>query len=125
QIWSTPFLSANVPVPVRGDTMLEKIGNRDLVRALAECRQIVNLTAKDDAYEGLFEDIVRQCTSVMDGYFWINKPEVGNLAESLAEVREVAHKAIDEFDKVRRIRAATTARVNEVEGQARAYLNDL
>ncbi|MCA9270872.1 MAG: DNA repair ATPase, partial [Planctomycetales bacterium] len=44
QIWRTPFTAEEIPPPPRhADSLLFKIGNRDLVRGMAECRDVLRM----------------------------------------------------------------------------------
>ena len=100
QIWSTPYqrqLTENIE---QKDNIIYKIGNKDIVKAMAECQNVVNLINKEDSYEGLYEDILKKSNDIIDSYFWINDSKTFNIAEALAGVSEIANTAIDEFQKV-------------------------
>ncbi|MFO1063970.1 MAG: DNA repair ATPase [Pirellulales bacterium] len=109
QMWQTPFLGPNAKPKVSVDSMLYKIGNRDLVRGMAECREVLQLTERDESYAGLYVDLVKQTTDLLDGIYWISRPEAENLAESLSKIRQAAAAAVEEFDKVVRVRQETEA----------------
>ena len=59
QIWQTPYVGEDFVRPVETDSYLHKIGNRDLVRGMAECHEIVTLTSREESYAGLYVDIVK------------------------------------------------------------------
>jgi len=115
QIWQTPFvkedLTTNGQTAGQTDSILYKIGNRDVVRAMSECNEILSLIDKDDSYSNLYVDLVKKTTDTMDTYFWLNKPETFHLDQTLAEIREVASTAIDEFEKVTRTRRETNSQL--------------
>jgi hypothetical protein len=125
QVWRTPFASeAGAAVPAaRRDSILFKVGNAGLVRALAECREILVLMAKDDSYGDLYLDLVRRTRDVLDTYFWLAEDEARGLAGPLAEINRAAAAAIAEFDKVTRLRQANAARVAEVAGGVEKLLS--
>lgn len=101
QIWQTPYSQQLQENPEKKDNFLYKIGNKDVVKAMAECQEIILLINKEDTYEGLYEDIVKKSNDVIDSYFWLANPEASNLSEPLFQIKEVANTAIDEFAKVK------------------------
>ncbi|HMP79822.1 MAG TPA: DNA repair ATPase, partial [Pirellulaceae bacterium] len=107
QVWQTPFITHSAPVAARTDSFLFKIGNRDVVRAIAECSEIVGLLTHDDTYADLYIDLVRKCQQVLDGYFWLKESAAFEIADVVAQVKQAASAAVSEFDKVQNIRAAT------------------
>ncbi|MCD7935253.1 MAG: DNA repair ATPase, partial [Tannerellaceae bacterium] len=101
QIWQTPY-AVEMPQNIeKQDNLLYKIGNKDIVKAMAECQEIIHLVNKEDTYEGLYEDIMKKAGDVMDSYFWISDEATGGLAQPLQQIKEVANTAIDEFIKVK------------------------
>lgn len=116
QVWRTPYITdsaAAVPAEKR-DSLLFKIGNSALVRAMAEAREILILLGKGDTYADVYLELVRRTREVLDGYFWLRENQAHALAEPLDAIHAAANSAIDEFDKVVRIRQATAARTTEV-----------
>ena len=100
QVWRTPFSNTYVsPVQDKGNP-LYKLGNREIVRALADGKEIQVLLSKDDSYNGLYEDIERACTHMMDQYHWLDASGHG-IKDSLKEIRDTALTAIDALDKKR------------------------
>lgn len=106
QIWQTPFTSQLSPSP-RSDSLLFKIGNRDVVRAIAECHELLGLLEKDDTYSDLYLDLVRKSQQILDGYTWLREEAAFDLAAVIGQVKQAATAAVSEFDKVQSIRAAT------------------
>lgn len=118
QIWQTPFVGPDYPLHGSSDSPLAKIGNKDIVRAMAECHEIINLLDKEDEYADLYLDINKKASDVIDSYFWINDASTHNLGEALVHIREAANSAIDEFEKVRRIRKSTASELARVSKEA-------
>ena len=114
QIWQTPYVGTDQVTNADTDSLLFKVGNRDLVRAMAECRETLNLLDKEDAYANLYVDIVKKATDVVDSYFWLNDEDAFRLDEPLLEIKSAATAAIDEFDKVVRVKKATGESVARV-----------
>ena len=114
QIWQTPFTSADLATEHQSDSLLFKIGNKEIVRAMAECSELLQLVEKEDSYEGLYVDLVKKSADIVDSYFWIDKPETFQLAMPLRKVHETASAAVEEFDKVVRVRRDTQQRTDVV-----------
>lgn len=104
QVWQTPFTSPDYRPQVQTDSLLFKIGNQDLVRGMSECQEILKLIDRDDSYAGLYTDLVKRSTDVLDTYFWLDNPDAGELASPIRLIREAAESAVNEFDKVVRVR---------------------
>ena len=100
QIWDTPYATVFEEKEEKQDDPIYKVGNRQIVQAMAESQEVIQLINKEDSYEGLYEDIQKKTRSIIDSYFWINNPELKNLGESLQQIEEIANSAIDEFVKV-------------------------
>lgn len=121
QVWQTPYTGPDYVLPGRGHSKLESIGNKDIVRAMAECEEIIRLARREDPYAQLYQDLVRYTTDVLDSYFWLGDEATENLAAALRPIREAASAAIDEFEKVTRVRRHT----NETIGAASARIDAL
>ncbi|CAN0472249.1 unnamed protein product, partial [Hapterophycus canaliculatus] len=115
QIWQTPFTGENYLPESNTDSLLFKIGNKDLVRGMAECSELLQLIEKDDSYEGLYSDLVKKSGDVLDSYFWIGKEETHQLNEPLEGIRQAASAAVDEYDKVVRVRQSTLKQTKQVQ----------
>lgn len=100
QIWDTPYATVFEEKEEKQDDPIYKVGNRQIVQAMAESQEVIQLINKEDSYEGLYEDIQKKTRSIIDSYFWISNPELKNLGESLQQIEEIANSAIDEFVKV-------------------------
>jgi len=107
QIWQTPFVGPNYKVDVATDSMLYKIGNRELVRCMAECQELLGLVDKEDSYDGLYVDLAKRATDILDSYHWIEREETFSLHGPLGKIRDTANAAIEEFEKVIRVRRET------------------
>ncbi len=125
QIWQTPFTSGNYVPDNQTDSLLFKIGNKEIVRGMAECSEILQLIDKDDSYEGLYLDLVKKASDILDSYFWIDKKETLKLAEPVQKIREAATAAVEEFDKVVRVRRDTQARTGEVKTAIDALIKSI
>ncbi len=125
QIWQTPFVGADWQPPTKSDSYLFKIGNPTVVRAMAECGEVLTLLSKEDSYSGLYLDLVKRTTDILDTYFWLDRAESFALREPLAAIKEAAASALAEFDKVTAIKRNTAAETQRVVGKATAILRGL
>ena len=114
QIWQTPFVAPSYEPPVKQDSALFKIGNADLVQCMAECNDILVLLGKDDSYGNLYVDLVKSAETTVDSYFWIGDAAAFDLKTPLVEIRRAAQSALEEFDKVVRLRRSTAEQVRAV-----------
>lgn len=118
QIWQTPFAQENSVAPEFTDSLLFKIGNKDIVKAMAECQALITLLNKEDSYDGLYDDIAKQSLDVLDSYYWIREADTKLLSEPLAEIHNTANAAIDEFEKVVQLRKKAAKITSETQQQA-------
>jgi hypothetical protein len=118
QIWQTPYVAADFELPVTQESTLYKLGNKEIVRAMAEVQEVLTLVGKEDSYSGLYLDLIRRTTTLADVYHWLRDPAAQALAEPLNEIQQTATAAVEEFDKVRAIRKSTAEAVQRVLGQA-------
>ena len=127
QVWQTSYLSEDAlsADAESQDSMLFKIGNAALVRGMAECREVLVLLGKEDSYAGLYLDLVKKTGDILDGYFWIAKEEAHDLADPVREIQRAAASAIDEFDKVKRLREGTRQQTTAVRGAVEEVLKQV
>lgn len=122
QLWQTPYVGADYVGPVENDSYLNRIGNKDIVRGMAECHEVLKLINKEDSYANLYTDLVKRCGDIVDSYFWLTSEETFNLAESLQEVKSAASAAVDEFEKVVRVRRSTQEQTHAAQQQVKSIL---
>ncbi len=125
QVWQTPYTGTGFEPPGQQDSFLHKVGNKDIVRGMAECHEVLGLINKEDTYANLYVDIVKQATDILDSFFWITNEDAGGLATPLAEIRNAAASAIDEFEKVVRVKRNTAGETTRVEGETRTIIADV
>ncbi|WP_181304014.1 DNA repair ATPase [Rufibacter sp. XAAS-G3-1] len=125
QIWQTPYIGSNFTIPVTKESYLYKIGNKEIVQAMAECTEILTLLNKEDSYDNLYLDLIKITTDLLDSYHWLGKKETFELAQPLAAIKQTATAAVEEYEKVISIRKSTQAQVEQVLGSADALLSKL
>ena len=104
QIWQTPFVKGTIVPSQHKDSFIYKIGNKDIVKAMADSNSIVTLLNKNDDYDGLYVDLAKLSQNILDGYYWIAGKETFELQIPLLEIKKTANAAIDEFEKVVQLR---------------------
>ncbi len=116
QIWKTPYLDLDFhsELEANQDSYLHKIGNKDIVRGMSECNEVLKLIQKEDSYANLYFDIKKIAGDVLDTYYWINSEETGKLNEALQKIKETANNAIEEYDKVVAIKKNSQQEVERV-----------
>ncbi|UJP66062.1 DNA repair ATPase [Mongoliitalea daihaiensis] len=114
QVWQTPYTKEILPNEAFKNHELYKIGNRSIVKAMAEVQELIVLLAKEDSYNGLYLDIEKRSQSILDGYFWLRSSQLQALSQALQETKEIALAAIGEFEKVLQIKQHTLSTYTNV-----------
>ncbi|MCU0376246.1 MAG: DNA repair ATPase, partial [Chitinophagaceae bacterium] len=125
QVWQTPFADEVVVPEAHRTHLLYKIGNKAIVRAMAECRNLIVLLQKEDSYSGLYTDLVRAAQNLLDGYFWIHEPDAFAPGEPVAAIKATANTAIDEFEKVTALRQAALDEARQIREKAEQALGKI
>lgn len=125
QLWQTPYVGEDHVPHTTNDSFLNKVGNKDIVRGMAECHEVLNLINKEDTYANLYSDLVRQSGEVVDSHFWLNRADTFNLAETLSEVKAAAAAAVDEFDKVVRVKKNTATETSAAQNRTKEILTQV
>ena len=114
QIWETPYVKELKENPEKQTHPIYKVGNKQIVQAMAEVHEVLQLLIKEDSYEGLYEDILKKSNALLDSYFWIQDEDLKNLGAPLIQIKEVANTAIDEFVKVQEQRKTAHEKQDEL-----------
>jgi SpoVK/Ycf46/Vps4 family AAA+-type ATPase len=125
QIWQTPFIHGNVMPSKYKDSFIYKIGNKDVVKAMAECQSIITLLNKEDNYSGLYNDLTRFSQNILDSYYWITNEETFKLSIPLQEIKSTANAAIDEFEKVVALRHTAQKTTQEIQAKANSLFSKI
>ena len=125
QIWQTPYVSDDYTPDTNTDSYLYRVGNKDIVRAMAECTEILGLIDKEDPYASLYLDLVKAAGTTMDAYFWMDREETFNLKETLGQIRDTAAGAVEEFEKVTRVKKNTAEQTKKAEKRAKEAIADV
>ncbi len=125
QIWQTPFLQGDFMPSQHTDTLLYKIGNKDIVKAMAESQALITLLNKEDNYDGLYADIAKAAKDIQDAYYWLSEKETEQLDIPLREINNAANSAIDEFQKVTELRRHAAKQTEEIKKEAEALFGKI
>ena len=125
QIWQTPYVDDDYVPHTQDDSFLSKIGNKDIVRGMAECHEVLNLINKEDTYANLYTDLVKQAGDIVDSYFWTSREDCFNLAAALSSVKEAATAAVDEFEKVVRVKKNTADQTRDTQKRTKEILSQI
>ncbi|BDD05071.1 DNA repair ATPase [Aureibacter tunicatorum] len=125
QIWQTPFIGPDFQIKGKDDSYLYRLGNKDIVRAMAECHALMVLTSREEAYNDLYVDIIKLSTDIIDTYHWLDREEAYDLSQELHGIKSTAVQAVDEYEKVRQIRKNTQDKFDEVTKKADELIRKL
>lgn len=117
QLRQTPFYQLGHEPAGQKDAFLYQVGNKEVVRCLAECNEVLTLADKDTPYAELYSDLVRRCTAMLDAYPWLTGDDGFQIHEALRQLLETADKAVDEFAKVRRLQHEAVLRLADLKGR--------
>lgn len=123
QIWQTPYVGEEYQTSEKTDSFIFKIGNRDIVRAMSEAHELISLIDQEDSYANLYVDIVKKSTDIIDSYFWLTDQQTFDLASPIADIQSAATAAVDEFDKVVRVRKNTREQFSATSKAAREAIS--
>ncbi|MCS3532923.1 DNA repair ATPase [Chryseobacterium sp. JUb7] len=124
QIWQSPYSKELKANPEKSDNLIYKIGNKDIVRVMAESQELITLLNKKDSYSGLYDDIVKLSTTIMDAYYFLGEEEVQHLDQPLKEIRKIAHSAINEYEKVVEQKKNTAEAIEKIKESCKKILDD-
>ena len=126
QLRQSPFYQPeHEPESGDRDSFLYQVGNKEVVRAMADCMEVLILIQKESPYADLYADVAKRCNSIPDAYIWLDSEETGGIDRVLKEVGDIAEQAISEFDKVRRLRLEAKEKTADIEEQAKTIFSQV
>ncbi len=114
QLRQTPFYQPGHEPAGKTDAFLHRVGNKEVVRCLAEINEVLILVDREIPYAELYVDLVKRCGALLDAYPWLSSPDGFGIDTQLKEVQSAADQAVDEFDKVRRLQREAVQRLEEL-----------
>ncbi|GAB2595924.1 hypothetical protein GCM10027168_30800 [Streptomyces capparidis] len=100
QVWRTPFVS-DLRAAAGGDGPLERVGNADLVRGIADCLSVARDVAELTPSAEVYETLAAACARVADTHHWLGDPDLGDPLAPLTAMRETAQQVLTEYRAVR------------------------
>jgi hypothetical protein len=123
QLRQTPFHQPGFEPAGKKEAFLYKVGNKEVVRCLAECNEVLTLVRKENPYAQLYVDLVKRCETLLDNYPWLGAAEGAQINEALQQIKDVADRAIDEFDKVTRLKREAVQKAGDIRQRATERFN--
>jgi hypothetical protein len=122
QLWRTPFADIEAVAKTKDTSLLGKLGNPSLVRALAELRQLGQLS--DDAKVlGQFERLSKLAQKCSEGFLWLAEPEAGAMLADVQAVAKTARAVLEAFEAQEKAKAGARQVVNAARTEARELLS--
>lgn len=125
QLRQTPFYVAGREPDGQRDAFLYQVGNKEVVRCLAECHEVLTLVRREEPYVELYADLVKRCGAMLDSYPWMSHKDCEGLDEALRGVREAADRAVDEFDNLLRLRQEAARSLDEAAARCTARFEEI
>jgi hypothetical protein len=128
QLWQTPFASEeHASAQPAGSGFFGRVGNAELVRGISDLVGIARAVNEQVPTRSAYEDLIRQCTRVVDNYFWLDDAHAHahGLAGELRAIGEAARATLTEFEKVDSIRRETERALGQAQGEQKALLTDI
>ncbi|WP_028454333.1 DNA repair ATPase [Chitinilyticum litopenaei] len=125
QLWITPFCSEEYAASAPPPGFFGRIGNAELVRGIAELYGIARSTREQSPSRLVYDELLRAIARILDGYFWLDSEEAGQLDRALKAIAETARLTLDEFDKVQSIRKAAAQALAQAEAGNKQLLTDI
>ncbi|MFE5238829.1 MULTISPECIES: DNA repair ATPase [unclassified Streptomyces] len=122
QRWQTPYVSdTHAASRPTGTGPLARTGNADLVRGISDCLALAHGVHDMTPTAAVYARLVADCARAGDRYHWLGDPDLGGLAEPLAEIGATASQVLAEFETVREL----TRQAAEALDTTAARLTDL
>lgn len=125
QIWQTPYIKGEILPSEHQDNLLYKVGNKDIVKLMADANALMILLNKEDSYAGLYTDIAKASKDISDSYYWLNEKEAQQLNEPLEAIETAARAAIDEYEKVLQYKKEALRLSTEIEQKSQAVFGKI
>ncbi len=123
QLRQTPFHQPGHEPAGHRDAFLYQVGNKEVVRCLAECNEVLTLVGRENPYAELYSDLVKRCGAILDAYPWLKTADGFQLDAAVHSLGDAADKAVEEFDKVRRLQREAAQRVKDARARCDERFN--
>ncbi|WP_432064658.1 DNA repair ATPase [Streptomyces sp. C10-9-1] len=113
QRWASPFVSDTHAAADPGEGPLSRIGNAELVRAVADCLSVVRAATETTPTVAVYEALLASATRTGDAYHWLGDTGAVDLRTPLEAVRDTAARVVEEFATVRALTAQAAEALSE------------
>lgn len=118
QIWQTPFVSEEFgQTHVESSSFYGKVGNKELVRGIADLYSVIRLINNQSVSQKLYEELIANARRLFDRYYWLGETELAEIAGSIGQIIATSELVIDEFAKVQTIQKQTQKAVSDAENR--------
>ena len=126
QVRQSPFYqSGHEPESAERDSLLFQVGNKSVVKAMAECNEVLLLIQKESPYADLYADMAAKAGSIPSAHTWLTSDEGFGIVDTLKSVADTAEKAIAEFDKVRRMKLEARERTEGIQKRSKELFSQV
>jgi hypothetical protein len=126
QIWQTPYFShefaAKQPTT---DSLYSRIGNKELVRGIAELSAVHRNIVNPNPSRQVYEDLIKTCRLLFDSYYWLNESDFSELGAVVKDITNTAELVIDEFEKVLQIRQQANNALTKAEQKQQEVIDSI
>ncbi len=122
QLWRTPFADLEAVAKTKDTTLLGKLGNPSLVRALAELRQLGQLS-EDAKVLGQFERLSKLAQKCSEGFLWLAEPDAGAMLTDVQAVAKTARAVLESFEALEKAKSQARQVVNATRTETRELLS--
>lgn len=118
QIWQTPFVSEEFgQTHVESSSFYGKVGNKELVRGIADLYSVIRLINNQSVSQKLYEELIANARRLFDRYYWLGEKELAQISGSIGQIIATSELVIDEFAKVQTIQKQTQKAVADAENR--------
>ena len=126
QIWQTPYFSNEFAAKQPStDSVYSRIGNKELVRGIAELSAVHRNIINPNPSRQVYEDLIKTCRLLFDSYYWLNETDFSALGAVVKDVTNTAELVIDEFEKVLQIRQQANSTLSQAEQKQLEVINSI
>jgi hypothetical protein len=126
QVWQTPFTSDDhARQSAKLNSFFGRVGNPELVRGVSELLAISRAVREQAPTRVAYDDLVRQCTRVLDAHFWLEEADAGSIAGDVRTIAETARNTLDEFDKVAALRREASRQLQQAQAGQHQLVTDI
>jgi MoxR-like ATPase len=126
QIWQTPYFSpefaAKQPTT---DSVYGRIGNKELVRGIAELSAVHRYIINPNPSRQVYEDLIKTCRLLFDSYYWLSESVFSEMGAIVKDITNTAELVIDEFEKVLQIRQQANNALTKAEQKQQEVIDSI